>query len=303
MLGDRGQTSDGFCDELPVRGAVGAWLRRQGINQDGYYFFDKIIGALSSTPIDRLSLLHVLWWIRRGSGPLRTLWTTFERNLPAGAQAVAQALADRVADDLLLGSAVTAIKQRNGAVEITSASGARVRALRAIVTVPPSVLDRISFDPPLPPELADLNQLRIDPGTKVIAHIPGDKIPRHRLFIGGEILAGGWRVGTRLTGFVPPPADQASDDALFADLANGFGLQPGQLHTSTIYRWSEHPYLPGCDVGFAPGQLTRHGPQLRRSHGVVHFAGAERSSWPNNMEGAVESGSQVAQRIIDQLPR
>ena len=54
-------------------------------------------------------------------------------------------------------------------------------------------------------------------------------------------------------------------------------------------------------MAFAPGQLTRHGPALRASHGRVHFAGADRSVWPGTMEGAVADGERVAARLLDEL--
>ncbi|TDC88545.1 hypothetical protein E1285_18105 [Actinomadura sp. 7K507] len=42
------------------------------------------------------------------------------------------------------------------------------------------------------------------------------------------------------------------------------------------------------------GQLTRYGAALRDPHGPLVFAAAERSSWPNSMEGALESGRTAA---------
>jgi monoamine oxidase len=33
----------------------------------------------------------------------------------------------------------------------------------------------------------------------------------------------------------------------------------------------------------------------------VHFAGVERSSWPNNMEGALESGECAADEVLRSL--
>jgi len=69
---------------------------------------------------------------------------------------------------------------------------------------------------------------------------------------------------------------------------------PHELRDPEILRWSERAYIPGGDLGFRPGQLTSLAPLLVGSHGRVAFAGAERSSWPNNMEGAVMSGQRVA---------
>jgi hypothetical protein len=39
-----------------------------------------------------------------------------------------------------------------------------------------------------------------------------------------------------------------------------------------------------------------------KPHGRLHFAGTERSSWPNNMEGALESGERAAREISERQP-
>ena len=54
-------------------------------------------------------------------------------------------------------------------------------------------------------------------------------------------------------------------------------------------------------MAFSPGQIVRHGPHLRRPHGRVHFAGAERGNWPQFMEGAVESGEEAARRVLEEM--
>lgn len=277
--------------------SFGEWLRASGIREEGYYFFDRLLGALSGAPIDRLSLLHVLWWVRRGGGPLGIVWTTFERNIPGGAQGIARALAARLDGRVVLGAPVTAIAQDSNGVELRTAAEGSYRASHAVVTAPLGTLGRITFEPPLPGELAALDQLSIAPGTKVIAQLPADRLPLHRVFVGGEVLAGGWRVKTRVTGFAPSRAGGATDGELLTDLAQGFGVAPRELRSPMVYRWSQHPFIPGCDIAFAPEELTRHGPHLRQAHGRVHFAATERSSWPNNMEGAVESATQVAQQL------
>jgi monoamine oxidase len=39
-----------------------------------------------------------------------------------------------------------------------------------------------------------------------------------------------------------------------------------------------------------------------KPHGRLHFAGTERSHWPNNIEGALESGERAAREISEQQP-
>ncbi|MGH3262480.1 MAG: FAD-dependent oxidoreductase [Trebonia sp.] len=33
-------------------------------------------------------------------------------------------------------------------------------------------------------------------------------------------------------------------------------------------------------------------------HGMIEFAGVERSSWPDNMEGAIRSGERAARAVL-----
>jgi monoamine oxidase len=123
----------------------------------------------------------------------------------------------------------------------------------------------------------------------------------HRVALGGDVVGGAWRYGDQVTGFVPPWREDVPDDAIVADLAAAFRVPPGVLTDPVTLRWSDQPHIAGCDVGFRPGQLTRLGPFLRTGHGPVHFSGAERSSWPNNMEGAIESGERAASEAIRRL--
>ena len=65
--------------------------------------------------------------------------------------------------------------------------------------------------------------------------------------------------------------------------------------------WGNNPYFKGTYIVFRPNQLTKFGPLLRQPLDRVFFAGAERSSWVNNMEGAVESGELVADLAMNLL--
>ncbi len=89
--------------------------------------------------------------------------------------------------------------------------------------------------------------------------------------------------------------------ALLDDLLTVFDIPPGAVQTSVSHDWSGDLWAGGSYIAFAPGQLTRHGPALHQSHGRVAFAAAERSSWPNSIEGALESGHAAAARIRNLL--
>lgn len=282
--------------------SVGAWLDRIEVGAEARSLLAALIGALSSSPVERVSLLQLLWWIRRGGGPLSVLRTTFQWRFKNGAQAVSENLASSLATLPIVGETVTAIEQ-DGGVRIETDSGRAYRASRAIVTATTSAVPSIEFVPPLPAPLRRLQELRTDPGTKVIALLPPNREPTQRLTIGKRCLWTAWRAGRRVTGFSPPPESELPAAQLAADLAGCFGVSAGELDSTVIHKWSGQGPIPGCDVAFAPSQLTEHGPYLRDAHGLVGFAGVERSSWPNSMEGALESGERAAIEAATTLAR
>ena len=121
--------------------------------------------------------------------------------------------------------------------------------------------------------------------------------------MGGSPLSIGWRTGRSLAGIAYGEHAGRPEDELFADLAGAFGIAPTMVGAAEAADWKRERFVGGTYVAFGPGQLARHGPHLRCPHGAVHFPGAERSSWPNPMEGAVESGMEAACRVLEELRR
>lgn len=88
-------------------------------------------------------------------------------------------------------------------------------------------------------------------------------------------------------------------EALAADLAAAFGLTPDPLTDPAVTGWTHQPHIGGSYLVHAPGQLTGHRPALNAGHRTrVRFAGADFSSWPNSMEGAIQSGQTAAQVLL-----
>ncbi len=61
--------------------------------------------------------------------------------------------------------------------------------------------------------------------------------------------------------------------------------------------WSAHPRYGGSYAVYHPGQITAFWEVLRRPHGRVWLAGEHAATWTGYLEGAVESGESVADRI------
>lgn len=275
---------------------VDEWVEDLGVGADARYVLDRLVTALSSAPPHDLSLLQFMWWMRLAGGPLRSIGTTFQARIAEGAQELARRMAADAGE--VVADAIVESVEHSGDCRVTTRDGRTFTGRRLILAVPAPEVARIKIDPP--PEHADEHaKLRIGPGTKVSALLPDDTRIKHNTVIGGEVLAAAWRTRRRVTGFAAPC--EWSTDALAEDLAQSFGTPRGELRGVTVCRWEDEPYIPGCDVGFCPGEICRIGPTLRPDRGSILVAGAERSAWPNSMEGALESGQRAAADVLAEL--
>ena len=64
--------------------------------------------------------------------------------------------------------------------------------------------------------------------------------------------------------------------------------------------WDEEQWSRGAWSWLKPGQAKTILPYISRSEGRIHFAGDHTSAWSSWMQGALESGNRVAQRVIEQ---
>jgi monoamine oxidase len=281
--------------------SVADWLDRSGLEGTPRWLFATAIGGYASQTVERVSLLQFLWWVARYRGILRALRTGSSHHILEGTQQICLRLATRLRNAVLLSTPVDNIFQADGLVELYAEGRRLCSARRAIVTAPPPVVERIHFEPPL-----DDNQRQVvtslHPGhiIKVGAASHAPITARQRANVGGDHLVWTARLHNQLVGYrVYAPWNAAVKDPAAA-LAEDFGLSPDDI-SAIVVDWNEEPYARGSYVAFAPGQITRHGPYLRDRHGLVSFAGAERSSMPQQMEGAIESGSHVAEEVSRDL--
>lgn len=296
------------AEELDGR-SLAEWLEEVGLRGRAREALAAPILGFATVSARELSLLQVLWWVKRAGGFLPAVRNGSALRLVEGAQAVPMRLAARLRGPVLLSAPVVSVEQDEGGVSVLCGDGeVGVRARRAIVAVPPPALKAISFSPPLEASQRLLvEELRFGQAAKVcvVAKLPvGEpRLGRHRAFVGGSPLSIGWRTGNTLAGIARGEGADRPEEDLIADLARAFGMAPGAFGEAEAAHWGRERFAGGTYVAFSPGQLVRHGPHLRRPHGAVHFAGAERSSWPDQMEGAVESGTEAARRVLVELRR
>ena len=287
--------------ELDSRSAR-EWLEERSGGGRAYRLIAALLEGLATVRLEQLSLLHVLWWIARPGGPIAAMRDVNAMRPSGGAQELSRRLAARLREPVRLSTPVRGVRQLDGgALLVEGRGGAQWRTRCAVVCVPLPAVEAIAFDPPLDDAQRALHrELRFGRATSVVVAGEGPPRARHGLVVGGDELPLAWRAGHGAKGLFLGEDGEEGTPALAGRLARAFGLSAPPAETEAV-RWAQEPFVGGTYVAFAPGQLVRHGPHLRRPHGRVHFAGAERSSWPDSMEGALESGTLAADRVAAAL--
>ncbi len=278
---------------------------------------------------DELSLLYVLGYAHGGgsmSSLIRTAGGAQERRFTGGAQQMAQRLAERLGDRVVLDAPVVAVAHGPDGVTVTAARGAadgdrspwRVAARRLVVAMPPAVQGRIAFDPPLPGARDQLSQ-RAPMGSVTKVHAVYDRPFWRDAGLSGQVVADTGLLRATfddspddgshgvLMGFLAGPADRRAESAgpdgrrrgCLEELARAFGPEALRPVEVVEQRWSAEPYSRGGPVAcLGPGVLTGCGPHLRDPVGPIHWAGTETASvWSGYIEGALESGERVAAEV------
>jgi monoamine oxidase len=283
--------------------------------------------ALFAADARELSLLHVLFYLHSGGG-LEAM-TSFDdgaqqQRIVGGAARIAEALAAPLGDRVRLGQVVRTISQRSRtdgrhAVEVAPADATTITARRVVVTLPPTLAGRLTYDPPLPPARDQLTQ-RLPAGSVIKLHAVYPEPFWRADGLTGTIVSDRSPVGLVvdnspphgtpgiLTGFVEGRAarqlsqrSSADRRRLFVDaLVGHLGIQ---ATTPTAYLerdWSAEEHTRGCyGAHFPPGVWTAFGPALRAPVGAIHWAGAETAEVGTGyLEGAARSGDRAAAEVL-----
>lgn len=304
------------------------WLTAQTSDRIALRFFRLVVPTLFCAETPELSLLHLLFYLRSGSGLAGMLAVTGgaqELRVLGGTHQISERLAAELGDRVQLGAVVRTIVQDPDGVTVTyedadAASSGTVTASHVVVAIPPTLAGRIRYVPPLPSARDALTQQF--PAGSVIKVQVGYSTPF-------------WR-DAGLSGFVtslddalsvvmdnsPPDAScgvlvgfmdgaHARDAAelraeqrrkLIIDaLVKYFGPQAAEPFDITELDWAAEEFTRGCYGGrLAAGALTQFGKALAAPVGRIHWAGAETAQqWCGYMDGAITSGRRAAGEILD----
>ena len=301
------------------------WIRRNVATRTGRDFLRVIIEAVFSAEPEDISMLHFLFYLHSG-GDLDNLTRTTggaqDSRFVGGSQQVALSVAAELGDVVRLEAPVTSIGARDGGLAAGGEWG-ELSARRAIVAVPPAVIPRIAFDPPLSGRRAHLHA-KMPPGyvIKCMARY-------ERPFWRDEGLSGQAASPSRPLAITFDNSPAGRFLRRHARLPRGCPRPPrrGLEHRTSAGRWSSATSPPtsasrrstpleyveqdwaavewirgGYGAHLGPGVWTGYGSLLREPEGLVHWAGSETSAvWNGYMDGAIRSGERAAAEVAAAL--
>ena len=235
-----------------------------------------------------------------------------------GNQAIPEAMANALKNEVRLETKVIGIRSNPNGVEVYTDDGKVHRARRVVSSLPCSVLRRVRIDPLLEGAQAEgvhrlnsqiVNHIHIVPKTPfwekdgmspnmfsdslagmVIAERKGatpQEVTSLTIWLRGERAA--W-------------ADQVDQDVaikkVVADLERLRPAAKGQLEVMGYKSWYRDPFASGDWAIFEPGQVTSFASELGKPHGRIHFCGEHTAVSNRGMEGAMESGERVALEVL-----
>ncbi|KAJ8115720.1 hypothetical protein OPT61_g2696 [Boeremia exigua] len=295
---------------------------------DARFVLTTACKAIFSVEPKELSLLYVIAYIAAAGNELNVGTLNRLISVKGGAQElrvvggtglIPERLAETVGfQHIILKAPVTHISKRNNGYRVTSQAGTVV-AKSVVLAMSPPLLERITFEPPLPPNRQQLNRK-----TKMGALGKGIAVYDTPFWRDQENLSA---QVTSDTGSVRVTFDSSPDDAAFgailgfilgdemraidkltveegqqrilSDYIRYFGKTASNITEFILFRWDLEEWSGGGPTAVAPPNvLTKFGGSLRQSVNGLHFAGTETSEyWTGYMDGAIRSGERVAREI------
>ena len=255
------------------------------------------------------SYLDQLRWYALGSLNIWRLWDNLARYRIEGGT---RALIDRMQADsravLTLSSPVKAVMQRETGVEVQTQAGTKMSARAVVVALPLNCLVDVDFTPALSATKQRISHTRhTGSGTKVYARIKGPapvflghgtyEMPLNFLWTEYDDRDSQLLVGF---GASPRTLDITDERAVLAAVREF--VPEATLIESFGYDWNSDPYSRGTWCMYRPHVLTHDLRELQRAEGNVHFCGSDiADGWRGFIDGAIESGLRVGQRVAGQL--
>lgn len=301
--------------------AVDSWLRRVP-GRTARRLLEVIAAVSWTADLDRHSVYAMARMVRRQGGVLTMLSTkggAQDSLIVEGMRGLADGFSAELGSRIRLGHRVVKISRGETGVTIQSTAG-EVRAAKVIGTVPAPMARSITYQPPLPPErtrLADSTYMGsvykaiavydrpfwrqrkggelivLDgPGSGVFDTSPPDGLGHLCVLIGGP-------AARQLDGLSADERRRAVLEPLIGHIGPEV-LEPVSWHEKS---WQTDEYVGGGYTALPiAGTLDGLPPWVFEPVGDIHWAGTETASdHAGYIEGAIESGTRVAQEVAQAL--
>jgi len=304
---------------------VETWLCKTTRSERLRALIRVICASVFCAETSQVSLLFFLAYLKSGGGleSMISADTGGGQNLlfHGGVHQIARNMARELGPALRLNEPVHSIDVSQD-IAVVNTLSAQFRARRVIVAIPPTLLNRISFNPPLPGPQAALHN-RLNMGSVIKFWVAYPTPFWRQLGFNGSIVRDD-RVVSPCFDVSPPKgkpgliagffeADHAIHvgdfdteqrrDLVLATLAEHFGEQALNPLEYIDVDWSREEWSKGCYGAFAPpGVMSHFGDLIRAPHRLIHWAGTETATqWAGYIEGALQAGERAAQEVLQGL--
>ncbi|QIZ97611.1 NAD(P)/FAD-dependent oxidoreductase [Leifsonia sp. PS1209] len=304
-------------DEISFR----RWLETQTDDEEARLNIGMFIaGAMLTKPAHAFSALQALLMAASAGSFSHLVDADFilDKRVKGGLQQVPLLLAERLGDDLHLNAPVRTMRWNEEGVTAI-ADGVEVKARFAILALPPVLISRISYEPPLPRLQQQLHQ-HLSMGFVIKVHAVYETpfwredgysgtafSPYELVHEAYDNCYDGDQRGT-LVGFV---SDEAADAVfrlspeerkarILESLSHYYG--PKALDTVVYYEsdWGSEEWTRGAyAASFDMGGLARYGADLRTPVGPIHFSCSDMAGKGyQHVDGAIRVGRETAAAIV-----
>ncbi|WP_308798672.1 flavin monoamine oxidase family protein [Agromyces silvae] len=313
------------------------WLETQTADEEARENIGMFIaGAMLTKPAHAFSALQALLMAASAGSFSHLVDADFilDRRVVGGLQQVPIRLAERLGDAVRLGQPVRTLRwaeRAEGRADASDGTGRgrvvavtddlEVHAAHAVLAMPPILLSRISYEPPLPRRQQQMHQ-HLSMGFVIKVHAVYDRAFWREQGLSGTAFSPYELVheaydntnhddprGT-LVGFV---ADEAADEVfrltaeerkarILESLAHYYG---DEALTPVVYYesdWGSEEWTRGAyAASFDLGGLARYGEDLRAAVGPIRFACSDMAGKGyQHVDGAIRMGRLVAEQILNE---
>lgn len=298
------------------------WLRRNIDNENARAMVGAEVSSVACASPEEISILEIAFLVRACNGLDKLFGTqggAQQDRLIGGTQPIAQKVAERLGNDILLGKPVRRIQWTEQEAVVYS-DDISVAARHVIVCTPPHLAGAIEYDPSPPTDRVQVTQ-RWPQGLVIkVQMIYSEPYWRadglngasldYRAVVGETADSGVPEKYSNkgiMTGFIysgdarkvaPLPAAERRKLVL-DEMSQRFGpkaLNPIDYHEMN---WSTQQWTRGCFTGFlTPGATYLFRSAVRDPVGPLHWAGTENSTiWPSFIDGAIRSAERAVAEV------